>query len=358
MVTAISTRERDSSFELMRIISQYMIVLGHILGVVVYPRTNEPFYTGVMWLLHTAVPIFIMISGYFGIRASVKGVVNLLKFVVVLYIPLLIIQFIVRGGVEIKDIASILFPISRTNTWFIRTYLWLYLLSPMINLAIKNSTIEKRILYIGILFLISNYSGIVGDDVTLLQGKNIITFTFYYMVGNLLSESRNKWIEFDAKGLLFFWLLINILIIGGYTFVGADGMRKEVFEFVFTRYNSPMLWLNAVLSFILLAHIKIQSSFINKIAKSCLAIYILHCSYVSWSVVKPACIYLLDSFQSIFVIFAAVVLLALLVTILCIVIYFLFTPIWFLFDSFSAWIQNKSDKIWDNVSSKLSHYMN
>lgn len=76
-----------------------MIVIGHLLLVIVTPSTGEPFYKAIMFPLHVAVPCFVMISGYFGIKASIKGLVNLLKFVVVLYVPLLFVKFLIVGGV-------------------------------------------------------------------------------------------------------------------------------------------------------------------------------------------------------------------------------------------------------------------
>lgn len=97
MVTA---KTRESSYELLRLISQYMIVVGHILQVVVTPTSDEPFYRAIMFPLHVAVPFYVMISGYWGIKASIKGVINLMKFVFVIYIPLLIAKFIVIGGGE------------------------------------------------------------------------------------------------------------------------------------------------------------------------------------------------------------------------------------------------------------------
>ena len=103
-MTAI--KQRESSFELLRLISQYMIVIGHVLQVIVTPTSGDPFYKAIMFPLHVAVPCFVMISGYFGIKASIKGLVNILKFVVVLYVPLLVVKFLLMGGVRMIFLQS------------------------------------------------------------------------------------------------------------------------------------------------------------------------------------------------------------------------------------------------------------
>ena len=60
--------KRDSSFELIRVIAQYFIVLYHILLVIVYKNTNIEFYHAIWLPLHIGVPLFVMISGYFRIK--------------------------------------------------------------------------------------------------------------------------------------------------------------------------------------------------------------------------------------------------------------------------------------------------
>ena len=90
-------KARESSFELLRIIAQYMIVFYHILLFIVYADTGSPIYKA-MWLpLHIGVPLFVIISGYFGIKANVKRLIKLLGLVFVFQVPYLIISNIIGG---------------------------------------------------------------------------------------------------------------------------------------------------------------------------------------------------------------------------------------------------------------------
>ena len=265
----VQIKQRDSTFELMRLVSQYMIVVGHIIGVLVVPNTNNSFYEVSIFPLHVAVPIFVMISGYFGIKASPRGFLGLLKFVLFIYVPLLIVKAIYDpswhfGG---ENLASILFPISRTEVWFIRTYLILFLLSPIINKALSQSNLSNKILYIVLLLFISNYMGIVGNDVTLCEGKNIVTFLLYYLLGNLLQVTRGVWEEWKTSRLLICYVILNVTILVVFTILPHTKVFRLAYIYMFVLYNSPILWINAILSFILLSRIKLQSSFVNRIGK-------------------------------------------------------------------------------------------
>lgn len=332
------SRKRDSSFELLRLLSQYMIVLGHLFMVIVLPSTGIPFFKGIMFPLHVAVPCFVMISGYFGIKASFKGLINLLKFVCVLYVPLIAGKYLIIGG-GIDDVLAILFPVSRTNTWFVRTYLWLFLLSPLVNKALEHSNIQNKVYYALTLFMISNYAGTIGNDVSLIGGKNIVTFLFYYLIGHLLSETKEYWHRLNRKKVILYYLIFNAFVIFFVSIWGNNRIVNGIFEYCFVRYNSPILWINAIITFVIVCGIDIRSEKINILAKSSLSIYLLHCSFVSWMLVKPVFAVLLDFSNSPLFIFCSTCIMALIIVIVCIIIHFLFTPVWKMFDGIGRKLQ-------------------
>ena len=349
----VTVKTRESSFELLRLISQYMIVIGHLLQVTITPTLEDPFYRAIMFPLHVAVPCFVMISGYFGIRASIKGLVNLLKFVIVLYVPLLIIKFIMIGG-GTNDILAILFPVSRTNTWFIRTYLWLFLLSPLVNKALKHSSLQQKVVYAICLFVISNYAGTIGNDITLTGGKNIVTFIFYYLIGHILSQTKNIWSKFEKKKLLTIYILCNVIVVTFFSLFCDNRIINGIFVFCFVRYNSPFLWLNALLTFMLITGFSFHSNSINKIAQSCLSIYLLHCSFISWMLVKPVMRFIVDFSSSTFITFMLTCMMALIIVFVCICIHFMLSPLWNIFTTIGVKLQNYSEQLFSNLVEKTN----
>ena len=122
---------RESNYELLRLLSQFYIVLYHILMLFVYPASQAVFFKA-MWLpLHTGVILFVLLSGYFGIRLSSKGLVKLLGIFFV-YNLSEVIYNVVTAETMGSMLHSVLF-LSNSHFWFVKTYLFLYLASPILN---------------------------------------------------------------------------------------------------------------------------------------------------------------------------------------------------------------------------------
>ena len=139
----ISSQNRQSNFELLRIISQIYIVLYHIMLYFIYPASQDVFFKSIQLWLHIGVINFVLISGFFGIKPSIKGLVKLLSIFLVYSIPEIV--YGISLAVSFKDMIKSLLVISHTHYWFIRTYLFLYLISPILNLWIKKANIKQQI---------------------------------------------------------------------------------------------------------------------------------------------------------------------------------------------------------------------
>lgn len=71
---------RSSNFELLRIVSMSFIVMYHFLCYIYITETHETetIYRALWLPLHIGVICFVLISGYFHIRPTVKGAMKLL----------------------------------------------------------------------------------------------------------------------------------------------------------------------------------------------------------------------------------------------------------------------------------------
>lgn len=116
-----------------------------------------------------------LISGYFDIHPTNRGVVNLIAICTV---PLLLFSDIVNGERLKKTPLNLLF-VSRTPFWFLRTYLYLYFLSPIFNSALKERHMDLYLLCV--LSIVSIYVGTVGCDFSLRAGKDILNFMLIYV---------------------------------------------------------------------------------------------------------------------------------------------------------------------------------
>ena len=71
-------KERQSNIELLRCFAMLCIIVYHLLIFVVSPlHYGESLYQALQIPLHIGVPLFVLISGYFGIRFSLRGLMRL-----------------------------------------------------------------------------------------------------------------------------------------------------------------------------------------------------------------------------------------------------------------------------------------
>ena len=322
-------KERKSEYELLRIVAQVMIVYYHIMLFVVYPLSDDALYKAIWLPLHTGVPLFVFISGYFGIKPSVKGFVKLLGMVFVLQFSQVLVNLQTLGGVKIDEV---IFFVSRSPFWFIRTYIYLYLLSPIINKFLFGITIRKRFFLLVVLFFISDYIGTIGTDKSLSEGYNIITFFLFYTVGDTIREYKSKWSVISKRKWLLLFLIVNVSLIVAFSLVGFDNKYiNSAYNWLFFGYNSPGLLLSSILLFIYFGCVELKSKMINSMAKTSLAIYILHLSIFP-VLIKPAAEWVYNYNGNMFLVVINILLLTIVVVAVCMCIYWILTPIWKVLD--------------------------
>lgn len=207
---------RQSNFELLRLLAQFFIVFYHILLTFVYPNTNLLFYK-TLWLpLHVGVILFVLISGYFTIKPTTKGFIKLFAIFTIYSIPEIIYNIKNCQGVVLYE----LLYLSKTHFWFVKTYLFLYLLSPVINGYLKKANNHQLIYIIFALFFVSQYMAMTHGDNNMSDGKNVVNFMFIYSVGYFLKEKETKWKALPTYTILTIYFLLNILLVGTYVSSG------------------------------------------------------------------------------------------------------------------------------------------
>lgn len=336
--------QRESSFELIRIIAQFFIVLYHLFCFFIYPVSENLFFKAIWLPLHIGVLLFVMISGYFGIKANIKGLIKLLGMMAVLYLPLSIL-YICIYGYSLDLLQETVLWISSSPFWFMRTYLFLYLFSPVLNQYIYHCSNKQLFALILILFFISHYCGSIGYDSSLLMGKNLPTFMFLYVVGYAIKKYQHKWQKINIYYFALSYIILNLLLIIIFS-IWKGYFANLIFEKVFFSYCSIGLLFSAILFFLWIGGLKFYSPTINRIAKSSLTIYMLHgANLIFIGLIKPVVnwiLYISDNNIQIFIftfIFAVVIVLS------CIFIDTILQPIWKLIQIGGSKLQTKWDSI-------------
>lgn len=195
--------QRDSNAEMLRLLCMLMIVMHHFCVHAVYPEVlslnviNKGWDSHLMLFLHDfffiGVNCFVLISGYYGIRPKWRSFINLYS-IYVFYVLLGVVGHIAKGLI-IDDsfvfqrhwLKDIVFPFSRGPHWFMKCYMALFLLSPLLNKAIANFT-KKEYLYtlcfLSIMILyFGYYRGMsqMGDN-----GYSTLHFVYLYCIGGYM----------------------------------------------------------------------------------------------------------------------------------------------------------------------------
>ena len=144
----MSQQQRNSSFELLRIISMFLIVAHHYS---VHSGFNflEPLSVNLYYAQCLAsggkfgVNIFVLISGYFLCKSTFKWQ-KLIKLELQVLFYSIIIGVVFYIYSEEKSLSNLVFsflPLYSSEYWFYKAYFVLFLLSPFLNVFINS--IEK-----------------------------------------------------------------------------------------------------------------------------------------------------------------------------------------------------------------------
>ena len=142
-------KERESNFELLRLIAMIFIVLYHFCSSVKAGIDTEN-----RWILlgytifHIGVPVFILISGYWTIKLSIRKLISFYLYCFLWYLMCYGISVLFLGEEFIlKDFMMQWFPFSHTGgRQFITYYFWLMLLAPVLIFSGEH-VVERTLRY-------------------------------------------------------------------------------------------------------------------------------------------------------------------------------------------------------------------
>lgn len=292
---------RESNFELMRIISMFLIIIWHILihGNVINNCVNpgvKVFLEISMFFILIHVNSFVILTGYFQSVSSFKKD-KLIKLViqVITYssvITLIGLKMGWNGDFRRITILNSFLPSVLGNYWFIVAYLIVYVYSDYINKFIHSLSKPdyKKLLFIGFgIFSVMPY--ISGMKLLYNDGYNFYSFIYLYMVGGYLrmyplKESyhfKHMSIKKYRYVIIFLFIvcgLLNYFVNDfAYKIAGFNEFYSEIANRIFGThliYSSPFAIIQSVCFFELFKTINIRSKLINFVSSTAFGIYLLH----------------------------------------------------------------------------------
>lgn len=268
-------KQRESNIELLRITSMLIIIVYHFFSHSIIHNAPELSYIikPLITILHIGVICFVLISGYWGIKFSLKGFTTL--FLYCSFYSILIYCVGCLLNPELFNLKNSIKSLIPNQWWFIPVYLSLFLLIPLINIPLKNSSNGKKIFLIIILGTIS--FGFGQFIPSLSTGKNPINFVLIYYLGNYIRTGLVLPSKLNIRKIIFIYLMLNFLIflIILLSEIYSPIVSKVVFQLFFP-YNSIGLIINSMLFFLIFTQLSFSSKLINWFASSTLSVYLIH----------------------------------------------------------------------------------
>ena len=273
--------KRQANIELLRGILMLMIVLVHLTGNGVLSDTDPINFAETNWIManiidaicYPAVNCFILISGYFGIKPTIKKFLNL-EIPVIVYG---IIAYVLFDRNSFGGAIHAVLPVLSKSYWFFTSYFMLLLAAPFLNDFVdKASRKNHRIaVLIALLFfvLIPSFSPFRLSEA---RGMDFVFFSVLYLIGRYLGK-YNLHLSLKHSMLTYTFttiLCFSLTMILAYQFGINRGWKSP-----FYAYNNILVLLQSIGLFYIFKNIKVDEKWdrvINYLSPSFFFTYIIH----------------------------------------------------------------------------------
>lgn len=290
-------KERQSNFELLRIVAMCMIIAMHYItkgmDIDKLSVNREPMNL-MFWLLYAfctvAVNVYVLISGYFMVDSTWRIGKVLRLWAEVLFYSILVPFVLAAVGVidaealDFATIQQIILPVEYEHYWFATAYIMMYLLSPVLAIAVKN--LSKKQLQGVIVALLCVFGGFKSVNPYLIPwdkyGCDCIWFICLFLVAGYI---RMYGLPFaDKKGLcLGIYAGLSVLTFGiayvSSLVVSATGKFEYYMDMTYC-YNYVTVFAAGVCLFCGFMKINITGNkakkIINRLAGYTFGVYLLH----------------------------------------------------------------------------------
>ena len=285
----MKTDQRNSAFEIMRLIAMFMVILGHC--VLVSAQDTEPYLGaldcigwGIKAFTVCAVNLFFLLSGFYlrsdGFRISRVAEIWLktIFYSGIIYI----IVAIATSSFSVKECVKYLMPVLNKKYWYIQTYVAVALVAPIIGIALEKLNNRRLTFLVAVLLLFfSLHETFIKVEYTLdkTQGYGFIWACVMLVIGHWLRRNIDTinrlpiWIFFVS------YIFISIAIfISNYLIVKYDIAAGVTSRGNFYAYNSVSVFLQSIslfCVFIKLSTKDVIKPSINYLGRNTLAGYLI-----------------------------------------------------------------------------------
>lgn len=276
---------RDSNMELLRITAMLLVLIVHAsflsLGA---PVTDDfqanPTSTALRLFSQSAsiicVNLFILISGWYGIKAKPS---KMLAFICQVYILNFLLYYGLRavGGVEAgaMRLGKWVLLLNHGAYWFVKSYIILYIFTPVLNAFVNEAGKKHLEHFLIIFFCVQTVIGFWwGTEFS--GGYSALSFMGLYVLARYLRLYPDRLTQLNRYAYLAMYLAATVATTA-IAFVQV--VRGGNFGLLYY-YNSPLVIFASVGLLLFFSKVSIHSKFVNWVAASSFAAYVVHCSPV------------------------------------------------------------------------------
>lgn len=267
----------------MRCVAMLFVVGVHVCTISLGAPTFEeahatPLPTFTRSLIQTlcigCVNMFVLISGWFGIRPKVKSFTKFLFQV--FFCSLGVYAVFVAAGwtsFSLKGLGKML--LFSNDFWFVKAYIGLYLLAPFINAFFEKATQRQVESFLLAYFCFQTlYGWVVPWATTFASGYSTMSFIFLYVLAHYVRTYRMTLIQRPPRYvylLAFFSIVLaQAAIYHAMIYWGIKGSDR------LSAYTAPTVILMALTLLLYFSRLSFSSKVVNWFAASCFSVYLLH----------------------------------------------------------------------------------
>lgn len=269
--------DRDSNMELARIIAMAMIVFRHFIFHGMWNGwpgpisshgalcANEYILCLTLFLFSAGMNIFMLISGYYGIKLKWKGVIGF-WLISIFYNALSLLFNGISGPMDIVNV----FIISRSKHWFVKSYFLLMLMAPVLNAALDNLDLKHLRLSAICMFIICCISGWAFNNGT-SNAMNVLYLICVYFIGGWLRRDDITSKISGKTGIIGYCLCAVLNFIG--MLIIYYLLKKEIG--IIYQNNNPITLVGACLLLCWFRNLKLKSRFVNTFASAMFGVLLI-----------------------------------------------------------------------------------
>lgn len=289
------TQERSSNIELLRILSMFLVLMIHYIpsrtlpthDTLAHDTLGTLFDLELRSISFVCVNCFILISGYFGIRWKLKSFSNLLFQILFWAIICPVIVSAATDSFNATDLFKTLYH-NTFSRWFIEAYIGLYILAPMINRFIEKSTHRELGIFIIAFYVFSTLFGYLGKAPDINEGMSVFSLMGLYLIGAYLRRKQNGIFDLSKYVYLGVYLVTGFIMVAIAALALKVGITASPYG-----YLNPLIILESIALFLFFKKLNIGSiKWINYIAASSFAVYLIHTEYSVYPLYQMVCNYI------------------------------------------------------------------